>query len=127
MSNITYNPQQPSNLNTTGSNSTTRYFNNFFLPKNSISQNTNDAILSFFEEQTGNRESALLLSQAVIDTAQAKKEDPMTVLTEFQKLSQDKLTALLSLYLNASRVNTSLLGIKNIPKTNSYVSRTIIT
>lgn len=122
----TYNPQQPTNLNSSGTNSTTRYFNNYFIPSYTVSQNTNDSILSYFEEQTGNVESANLLAQAVIDTAQSQRADPLEVLAEFQKLPQGQLNTVLALYLNTGRVNTSLLGIKNTPQTSSYVSRTII-
>ena len=114
----TYNPQQPSNLNSSGTNSTTRFFNNYFIPNYTVSQNTNDAILSYFEAQTGNVESAKLLAQAVIDTAQSQRADPLEVLSEFQKLPGSQLNTVLALYLNTGRVNTSLLGIKNNPKTS---------
>jgi hypothetical protein len=66
------------------------------------------------------------LAQAVIDTAQSQRADPLEVLSEFQKLPEGQLNTVLTLYLNTGRVNTSLLGIKNNPKTSSYVSRTII-
>jgi hypothetical protein len=117
---------QPANLGTSGANPTTNYFNNYFIPKIEISQNINDAILSFFEQQTNSRESAKLLVQAVIDTASAQREDPMTVLTTFQKMSAGELNAVLALYLNTARVNTSFLGVKNQPVVNEYVQRTII-
>ena len=71
-------------------------------------------------------DSAKLLAQALIDTAQAQREDPMTVITEFQKLPEGELNAILALYLNTTRVNTSLLGIKNRPRTNPYVARSIL-
>ena len=127
MADINYNPQQPSNLNSSGTNKTTRYFNNFFIPDYTVSQNTNDAIVSFFQQQSNNLESAKLLAQAVIDTAQAQREDPMAVLSQFQNLPDGELSALLALYLNSSRVNTSLLGIKNTPIPNPYVLRTVLT
>lgn len=117
---------QPSNLNSTGANPTTKYFNNFFTPTYSLSPNTNDAILSYFEQQTGNVESAKLLVQAVLDTAQAQRLDPLTILNEFQTMNSDQLSPLLALYLNTTRVNTSLLGIKNVPKPNPFVTRSII-
>jgi hypothetical protein len=107
MADTTYNPQQPSNLNTTATNQTTRYFNNFFLPQNTVSSNTNDAIVSFFEQQSGNAESARLLAQAVIDTAFAQREDPLDVLDQFRNLTNNELNAFLALYLNTSRVPTS--------------------
>lgn len=126
MANTTYNPQQPSNLNTSGTNNTTRYFNNFFVPSFTVSSNTNDAIVSYFEEQTGSLESAQLLAQAVIDTAQAQREDPLSVLDQFQKLTANELSPFLALYLNTSRVPTSFLGIQNVPKTSVYVTRSIL-
>ena len=124
-SNPTYNPSQPSNFNSSGSTKTTRYFNNFFTPTYTVSQNTNDAIVSFFQQQTDNLESAKLLAQAVIDTAQAQRQEPMEVLSEFQKYSRGQLNAILCLYLNTSRVNTSLLGLTNPIRGNQYVTRTI--
>lgn len=120
------NQNQPSNLAKGGGNNTTNYFNNYFTSKTEISPNVNDAILSYFEQQTGSLESAKLLVQAVIDTATAQREDPMTVLTTFQSLPPGDLNALLCLYLNVSRVNTSYLGVKNQPKPNQYVSRLIV-
>jgi hypothetical protein len=126
MADTNYNPQQPSNLNTSGTNNTTRYFNNFFVPSFTVSSNTNDAIVSYFEEQTGSLESAQLLAQAVIDTAQAQREDPLSVLDQFQKLTANELSPFLALYLNTSRVPTSFLGIQNVPKTSVYVTRSIL-
>ena len=126
MADTTYNPQQPSNLNSSGSTKTTRYFNNFFTPTYTVSSDVNDAIISYFQEQTGNIDSARLLSQTVIDTAQAQREDPMVVLDQFKELPQGQLNGMLALYLNTSRVNTSFLGIENAPKTNPLVNRLIV-
>ena len=118
--------QQPSNLGSTNNNPTTRYFNNFFEPVYAISPDTDDAIVSYFQEQTGNLESAKLLAQAVYDTALYQKEDPLAVLDQFRALPQGELNAFLALYLNISRVPTSLLGVQNTPKTNPLVSRLIV-
>lgn len=118
--------QQPSNLGSTNNNPTTRYFNNFFEPVYAISPDTDDAIVSYFQEQTGNLESAKLLAQAVYDTALSQREDPLAVLDQFRALPQGELTPFLALYLNISRVPTSLLGVQNTPKTNPLVTRTII-
>jgi hypothetical protein len=67
-----------------------------------------------------------LLAQAVIDTAQAQREDPLSVLDQFQKLTANELSPFLALYLNTSRVPTSFLGIQNVPKTSVYVTRSIL-
>ena len=121
------NPQQPSNLNSSGTNNTTRFFNNYFIPQYTVSSDTNDAIVSYFEQQTGSLESARLLAQTVINTAQAQRQDPLAILNEFQKLPTVQVNAILALYLNSTRVNTSLLGIKNTPSPNRYITRTILT
>lgn len=120
------NTQQPSNLDSINTNKTTEFFSNFFTPDYSISPNTNDAIVSFFEEQTGNKESAKLLTQTVINAAQAQREDPMAVLDKFRQMPPGELNAILALYLNSTRANTSFLGIKNVPKTNQFVKRSIL-
>lgn len=116
----------PTNLNSTGQNKTTSFFNNYFQPNLEISANINDAILSYFEQQTGNKESAKLLVQAVIETANAQRTDPMKVLSDFYKLPPNELTSTLALYLNTSRVNTSYLGVKVPAKTSPFISRTIL-
>lgn len=120
------NPQQPSNLNSSGTNNTTRFFNNYFVPVYTVSSDTNDAIVSYFEQQTGSLDSAKLLAQTVINTAQAQRQDPLAILNEFQKLPTVQVNAILALYLNSTRVNTSLLGIKNTPKPNQFITRTIL-
>lgn len=107
-------------------NATTRYFNNIYNPVIGISQNINDAIYSYFEQYTGNKESAKILTQVVISTAQAQNLDPLQVLKDFQNLSNNELNAYLALFLNLNRVPTSLLGVKLPPVTNAYISRTIL-
>lgn len=116
----------PSNLNSNGLTKTTEFFSNYFKPSLELTQNINDSILSFFQTQTGDVESAKLLVQAIIETAQAQREDPLVVLQKFQNMPNGDLTALLALYLNTSRVSTSYLGIKKTPRQNQYVQRTII-
>jgi hypothetical protein len=122
----TYNPNQPSNLNSTGLDTTNQFFNNYFTPDYTISIGTNDAILSWFEQVTGDKESAQLLAQTVINTAQQNREDPMLVLDQFMKLPIGDLNNFLALYLNTSRVSTSLLGTVNTITPNKYIARTII-
>jgi hypothetical protein len=91
-----------------------------------INQEVNDSILGYFEQQTGNRETAKILVQTVIETAQLQREDPLQVLNKFMKLPKGDLNVILALYLNNSRVNTSYLGVKTTPQVNTYTSRTII-
>ena len=85
-----------------------------------------DAVVSYFEKVTANKESALALSSAVIYTARVQNMDVMAVLDEFKKLNKTQLTPYISYFLNLSRVGTSLIGVQNNPVKNKYVSRTII-
>jgi hypothetical protein len=121
-----YNPQQPSNTGTSGVTKTTRFFNNFFIPNYTVSESTNDYIISFFTQQTGSYDTAVILAQAFINTAQSQREDPLTVLNQFEQLGAGNLNAALALYLNISRVPTSLLGVRNAVQSNPYVTRMIV-
>jgi hypothetical protein len=120
------NPGAPTNINTVASNPTTAYFNNFFVNPTTVSSNVNDEIVSFFEKQTGDSQSAQLLAAAVINTATQQKEDPAQVMDQFRKMGPGELNVYLALYLNLSRVNSSLLGVRNSPQTSKYVQRSII-
>ena len=116
----------PTNLNSSGYTKTTGFFNNYFQQPLDISQEINDSILSYFEQQTRNRESAKILVQTVIQTAKIQREDRLQILNQFMKLPAGDLNTFLALYLNNSRVNTSFLGVKTQTRTNTFVTRTII-
>ena len=116
----------PGNLDSTSLTKTTNFFTNYFNPSPDIDQNINDSILSYFQEQTGDIESAKLLVQTIIETANTNRENPLDVLQRFQKLPKGDLTSILTVYLNNTRVNTSFLGVKNTPPSNIYVTRSVI-
>lgn len=116
----------PGNLDSTSLTKTTNFFTNYFQPSQDIDQNINDSILSYFQEQTGDIESAKLLVQTIIETATTNRENPLDVLQRFQKLPNGDLISILTVYLNNTRVNTSFLGVKNTPPSNIYVTRSII-
>ena len=86
-----YNPSQPSNLTKAVGNNTTRFFNNFFVTADSVSVQANDAIVSYFEQQTGDRESAKIMAQAVLNTATQQGDDPLKVLDEFRSMPMGEL------------------------------------
>jgi hypothetical protein len=110
------------NLNGDGS----KFFNNYFDNTISISTAKDDAVVSYFEKVTANKDSAMALGSAVIYTARVQNMDVMAVLDEFKKLNQTQLTPYISYFLNLSRVGTSLIGVQNNPVRNKYVARTII-
>ena len=107
-------------------NSTQEFFNNFFQDEFNISPNVNDAIVSYFEKQADNKEAALALAASVIYTSLAQDVNPMETLDEFKDLPPGELNVFLAMYLNLNRVGSSLLGVRNQPATNKYVSRTIL-
>ena len=102
-----------------------KYFNNFFKQTIDISPLQNDAIVSFFETVTDNRESAVALASAVIYTSKQQQADPMQILDEFKKLNKGQLNAYLCMFLNLNRIGTSLLGINTVPVKSKYVERSI--
>lgn len=120
------NPTNLSSVNlNTNNGDTDKFFNNFFTKTIDISPAQDDAIVSFFQTITDNRESAIALASAVIYTSKKQQSDPMLILDEFRKLNKGQLSAYLCMFLNLNRVGTSLLGVNNMPITNKYVQRTI--
>lgn len=111
------------NLNST--NDTDKFFNNFFKATIDVSPLQDDAIVSYFEKVTDNRQSAIALASAVIYTSKKQQTDPMVILDEFKKLSPGQLDAYLCMFLNLNRVGTSLLGVNTTPIKNKYVERCI--
>jgi hypothetical protein len=108
------------------SDSSAKYFNNFYAIKFDISANANDAILAFFEQYTDNKITAKNLSAAVTYTALSQNLNPISVLEEFRKLTKGQLNNYLIAFLNISRVPTSILGAKDSKRTNVYVARTVL-
>jgi hypothetical protein len=107
----------PNNLTATDASipegNTLKFFNNYFLPAFTVSQNIDDAILSYFEKVTGNRESARILASSVVYTCLVRNLDPMETLDKFLKTPISDLNSYLIMFLNLNRVGTSFLGINN--------------
>lgn len=106
-------------------NDARRYFNNFYSDVFEVGP-ADDAIVAFFEKQTQNKKSARNLAAVVLYTAKAQRLDPMTVLSEFQKLSPGQLNEYLAAFLNANRAPTSTIGIKRTTNTNPLVARAVL-
>jgi len=70
------------------SNVTTEYFNNFFKSDLSVSQNVDDAVIGYFESITGEKAAARVLASTVLYTALTQGIDPMSVVDELRRLSQ---------------------------------------
>ena len=105
---------------------TNTFFNNLYNIKLELGTNANDAVQTYFQEVTGEIESAKLLAATVMYTALSRGVDPMSMLEKFKKLPRGQLDLYLATFMNLSRVNTSLLGIKNQPQTGYFVQRMIL-
>jgi hypothetical protein len=103
-----------------------QYFNNLFQPKLNVPIDADGAIQSYFEQVTGDKDSAKVLTTAVIYTSLATNSSPMKVLADFKKLQPGELNFALSAFLNLNRVNTSLLGLTNQPSSSVFVQRAIL-
>jgi hypothetical protein len=122
---------QPGNINAIDvingatPNETDYFFSNYFTPTFTVSQNIDDAVLSFFEKITENKEAAKVLASSVIYTSLARGMDPMEVLNKFSTMGEGELNSYVSVFLNLNRVGTSYLGLNGVPKVGKYVQRMI--
>jgi hypothetical protein len=108
-------------------NNPQKYFNNIFAIDFSVGL-SNDVLVSFFEEYTGNANGGKALASAVLYTAQAQGIDPLAMLDQFKKLSPLELNNYLAAFLNISRVPTSQIGIRppSSNNTNPVIARIIL-
>jgi hypothetical protein len=106
-------------------NDARRYFNNLYSDVFEVGP-ADDAIVAFFEKQTKNKKSARNLAAVTLYTAKAQGLDPMTVLSEFQKLPPGQLNEYLAAFLNTNRAPTSTIGIRRTTSTNPLVARSVL-
>jgi hypothetical protein len=99
---------------------------NVAIPGATITANSEAAVVSFFQDLTGNVDSASLLASSVIFTSAMQGLDPLGLVQEFKNLPPGQLNTYLVAFLNLNRVSTSLLGVQNQPKISKYVQRSII-
>lgn len=117
---------QLNNLTSVNQDATASYFNNFYKPNFTVSQNVDEAIIGFFERVAANKTAAKAMAGSVIYTAMAQHLDPMDTMQQFAALPPLQLNNYLAMFLNLNRAGTSLLGISNAPKPSVYITRSII-
>jgi hypothetical protein len=107
-------------------NNASKYLNNLFTIDLSVGA-SNDAIVAYFEEMTGSASAGQSLAAAVLYTAKARLLDPMQVLADFKKMSNNQLNTYLASFLNFNRVPSSQLGVRSSTNTlNPNIARTIL-
>ena len=102
-----------------------RFFNNLFAKPLTVNVDVAAGIQTYFETVTKNKQSAEILSTAVIVTATRQNVEPMELLKEFKKQTPGEINAYLAAFLNLGRIPTSLLGVTNTPQINQFVKRAI--
>lgn len=119
----------PPNLNKSA-DQTTDYFNTLSNTSNSYStsSNSNDMLVAYCQEWTGSSNSGTLLASIILSIAENQNISVNDILQQLITLNKDKdsINSYITILLNLNRVGTSLLGISNIPYTNSYVQRLIL-
>ena len=103
-----------------------QFFNNYFQPTFTVRSDVDSAVNAYFEKISQNKQAAKILASSVIYTSLAQRVDPMAVLDRFRGMSPEELVAYTSTFLNLNRIGTSFLGIKNQPRVNRYVARSIL-
>lgn len=114
-----------SSIKTDLNSSAKDFFNNYFQPGFTVSQNVDNAVLGYFEKITNNKEAARVLASSVLYTSMAQKVNPMTVMDKIRSMSVEESITYLGLFLNLNRVGTSYLGTHSAPKVGKYVERMI--
>ena len=120
-------PGPSTNLPINNIEETLAYFETIYDDSITVSQNIVDALYAFFISRTENEDTALALVHTVIVTAVGAKINPMAMLDQFKAAgSEFKLNVQPATFLNQTRNNTSMLGVKNVPTANNHISRTIL-
>jgi hypothetical protein len=113
-------------INTNFVNNVPGYFNNLNIPQVTVSADTDDALVAFFQEYVTDPAAANNLAGTVIYTATLQGIDPVSLIPVFRQLNAGQLTAYLVAFLNLNRLGTSLLGLKSDPNVSVYVQRAIV-
>jgi len=124
--------QQTTNLpivppsTSTNTTKTLRLFNGYFDTKVTVDINVYDVVHGFFVRKIKSQEAADALTAAVITTSFDNKLDPLQVIKDLDSVDDLELDATLALYMNETRRNTSLLGVKQTQPVIEIVARSIL-
>ena len=112
-------------VNTT--DQTVKLFDNFYSSLLNINASEWEVIYSYFQEVTGNNETASQFASTLFRIAQ---ESAVSVMTLFDYIkgtdTKLKMNLQMAFYLNLIQSKTVLYGINVVPKPNEYVQRNII-
>ena len=104
---------------------TVKVFDEFYGYNEYVPQDQYDAVYSYFLSVFGTSNAAGNFTTTVFRISAASEIPVMTLLQQIEGLGVPELTLTLAYYLNASRSNSTLLGVNYITQPNYYVARNV--
>ncbi len=104
---------------------TVKIFDEFYVYSASVPQLEYDAVYSYFLSVFDTKEAAGNFTVSVFRISESSGIPVMTLLQEFQGMTQPELTLTLAYYLNSVRSNATLLGLNAATQPNFYVARNV--
>ena len=102
-------------------------FNGAFYQTLPVDENTYSVIYGFFLERTNLKDSADALTQTLISLCYNNKINPLSVLTEFDKTTNESnFKKILISVFNTGRTPTSKIGYSQGIQPNKWVARNIV-
>ena len=104
---------------------TVQIFDRFYGYEQQVPVDAYDAVLSYFKSVFNSLEAAGNFTVSLFRISQASSIPVMSLLQQFQGLSEPEINLTMAYYLNGIRSSSTLLGINVPTQPNYYVSRNI--
>lgn len=117
----------PLSQNKTSDDNVNNFFYAYYNKSAQVTGERYDAVLAFFLGRTkGDKIAAEALTASVMVIAQSKGYDPISIIEDFKKFTDNtSFKAALLALLNSDRRPTSKLGYASTPVPDPYVSRNV--
>jgi hypothetical protein len=102
------------------------FFDNYFIKQNSFPAAEIDAVIGFFTKRGFDQPSARSVSIIMLNQARTENVSVFQFLDTLKGLTDVQLGQLVAQVLNTYRENTSYLGYRIQPVTDTYESRNIL-
>jgi hypothetical protein len=116
----------PPDNNQSSSNSTVKYFNDFYNVPVEIDNNSLLQMQAFLEKRGFDKTAAEFTSGIILSQAKVDNFNPIQLLDTLSGLSDTQMSALVAEILNYNRFKTSVLGIYQGPALSDEVQRNIL-
>ncbi len=103
-----------------------QFFDKYFQEEVSFPASQVDAVIGFFLKQGFSEDNAKSTAIVLLNQAKNENVNVMTLLDSLKSLTSIQLSQVVAQILNAYRENTSLLGYRVTPITDTFESRNIL-